>query len=73
MTSVSKKWQISLFSLALFILVVNPMTYKLTNRLLGGLVGRLADVNGSPTTLGLIVHSVVFLLLVRFSMDLDLF
>jgi hypothetical protein len=44
----------------LFFIIGNPMTYRLVDTLLGGLVGRIASVSGSPTTLGLIVHSIVF-------------
>lgn len=47
-----------------FFIVGNPMTYKLVDSLLGGLIGRIAGPSGSPTTLGLIVHSIVFALVV---------
>mgnify|MGYP000473907313 CR=1 FL=1 len=63
-----KKWMISLYSMILFFVIANPMTYRLVNNLLGGLVGKIADGKGCPTMLGLIVHSVVFLLIVRYSM-----
>ena len=71
MPSSSEKWNISLFSLVIFLIVVNPFTYSLTNRLLKPLVGPLVT-NGCPTTLGLFIHSLVYFLLVRFSMDLKL-
>lgn len=67
------KWQISFFSLLLFVLVTNTETYKLTNRILGGFLGKIADGNGCPTFVGYILHSIVFLLLVRYSMDMNLF
>jgi len=41
-----------------------PCTYKLTNKLLGNVVGRLSDPSGCPTPLGLIVHSIVFGLII---------
>ena len=44
----------------LFYIVANPMTYKLVDSLLGGLVGTIAGPSGCPTNLGLIVHAVVF-------------
>lgn len=44
----------------LFFIISNPMTYRLTDSLLGGIVGNLTTVSGAPTTLGLIVHSIVF-------------
>ena len=71
--SSSKKWQITFFSAFLFLLVVNPYTYKLTQSLLGGLVGKIADSNGCPTFIGLFIHTIVYILLVRGSMDMHLF
>ena len=71
--SSSLKWQISLFSALIFLLVVHPFTYKTTQKFLGNIVGKLADKSGCPTNLGLIVHTIVYILLVRFSMDLRLF
>jgi hypothetical protein len=70
--SSSQKWQISLFSALIFLLVVNPYTYNLTNSLLGGIIGPIAR-NGCPTMVGLLLHTVVYILLVRYSMDLSLF
>jgi hypothetical protein len=68
-----KKWQISIFSAFIFILVIHPYTYIITQKLLGGFVGKIAEINGCPTTLGLIIHTLVYILLVRGSMDLNLF
>ena len=68
-----KKWEISLFSALIFILVIHPYTYILTQNLLGGLIGKIADIHGCPTTLGLIIHTIVYILLIRGSMDLKLF
>lgn len=47
----------------LFIVVSHPMTYNLTNSILGGIIGPLASPSGCPTTVGIIVHSIVFVLL----------
>jgi hypothetical protein len=67
------KWQISIFSACIFILVVHPYTYLLTQKIFGGLLGRLSEPNGCPTTRGLVIHTIVYILLVRGSMDLNLF
>ena len=67
------KWQISLFSALIFILVVHPMTYKLTQKMLGDFLGRISDANGCPTTIGLALHTIVYILLVRVSMEWSLF
>lgn len=68
-----KKWQISIFSAFIFILVINPYTYKFTQKILGGYLGKIAEVNGCPTTRGLALHTIVYILLVRGSMDMNLF
>ena len=68
-----KKWQISIFSAFLFILVINPYTYMFTQKLLGGVFGKIADSSGCPTFIGLSIHTIVYILLVRGSMDLKLF
>jgi hypothetical protein len=67
------KWQISIFSAFIFILVINPYTYKFTQKVFGGFLGQISDANGCPTTRGLMLHTVVYILLVRGSMDLNLF
>ena len=72
MASSSQKWQITIFSAFIFLLVVNPYTYNLTNSLLSGFIGPIAK-NGCPTMVGLLLHTVVYILLVRYSMDLNLF
>ena len=71
--SSSKKWQISIFSAFIFVLVIHPYTYMFTQKLLGGIFGKIADGSGCPTFIGLILHTIVYILLVRGSMDLKLF
>ena len=68
-----KKWQISIFSALIFILVIHPYTYLFTQKLLGGCFGKIADSSGCSTFLGLVIHTILYILLVRGSMDLDLF
>lgn len=51
-------------SVILFLLISLPFTYKLTNGVLGGVLGKLADPSGCPTPLGLLIHSLVFGLIV---------
>jgi hypothetical protein len=60
MVRLSQKHSATLQAVFLFFLISNPFTYRLTNSLLGGLIGRLSDPSGCPTSLGIIVHSVVF-------------
>jgi hypothetical protein len=56
----TQKQAATLQAVLLFFIIANPFTYRLTNSLLGGLIGRLSDPSGCPTSTGLIVHSVVF-------------
>jgi hypothetical protein len=72
MASSSEKWQITIFSAVIFILVVSPFTYKITNNLFSNILGPIA-VNGCPTIIGLALHTIVYILIVRYSMDLNLF
>jgi hypothetical protein len=54
------KSRVVLTAALLFFIVANPMTYQLVDTLLGPLLGRIAGPGGAPTTLGLIVHSLVY-------------
>ena len=71
MSASSQKWNISFFSVLIFLIVSNPYTYMLTNMLFRPFIGALAN-SGCPTTLGLAIHAVVYLLLVRYSMELNI-
>ena len=64
MVRLTQKQSATLQAVLLFFIIANPMTYRLTNSLLGGLVGRLADPSGCPTSTGLLAHSAVFGLIV---------
>ena len=68
-----KKWQISIFSAFIFVLVIHPYTYIFTQKVFGGLLGKLSDSYGCPTTRGLFLHTIVYIALIRGSMDLNLF
>lgn len=56
-----EKFITSLISGLTFFIVANPETFRLVRRILGSWV---ATPNGCPSTLGLIVHMVVFILIV---------
>jgi hypothetical protein len=59
-------------SIIAFLIVSLPFTYKVTNGLFGGIVGKLADSSGCPTTLGLIIHSIVFGIIIYGLMTINL-
>ena len=64
MASTALKISATIQSIIIFIIISLPFTYRLTNRLLGGIIGKLADASGCPTGLGIFVHSVVFGLII---------
>jgi hypothetical protein len=64
MPSIALKISATIQSIIVFIIVSLPFTYRLTNKLLGGIIGKLADASGCPTGLGLFIHALVFGLIV---------
>jgi hypothetical protein len=56
-----EKFVTSLISGLTFFIIANPETFRLVRRLLGP---RIATPNGCPSTLGLFVHTLVFILVV---------
>ena len=56
-----EKFITSLISGLTFFIIANPETFRLVRRVLGR---RIATPNGCPSTLGLLVHSLVFVLVV---------
>ena len=69
--SSSTKWFISLWSVIIFIIVSNPFTYIFTNKLknINPNLNTL-DSQGRITVFGYILHMVIFLLIVRISMNI---
>jgi hypothetical protein len=71
----ARKWKYTLITTVIFIIVVHPYTYIFVNYLANKLFSckfMIASASGCPTTIGLIVHTVVFTLLLRYVMDLKL-
>ena len=64
-----QKWKYTLITTIIFILAVMPLTYQLTNKTLGKVFGKLCDVNGCPTIMGIIIHTIIFTLLLRYQME----
>lgn len=56
--STGLKAKFSFYSALIFFLVANPVTFRFTNSLLGGIA-----VNGCPTTFGFLLHTIVFFLI----------
>lgn len=75
------KWRYTLYTVVIFIIVINPLTYMLVDKIFSFLASvsgldranlKIANSSGCPTLLGFIVHTLVFMLLVRAIMDFDL-
>lgn len=64
------KWRYTLYTTILFFIVVNPLTYNLTNSLLKPFVK--ISSNGCPTIYGIVIHGIVFTLLLRYMMELNI-
>ena len=61
------KWIISIIAGLIFLVISSPFMYKLTNDLAASF-GQVTAFGGSPTMFGLVLHTVVFLLVVRLLM-----
>jgi len=48
----------------LFFLIANPLTYKVTRKVFGG----IASTDGMPTQVGVLLHAFVFVMLAGFLM-----
>lgn len=65
------KWKYSLYSAIIFLLISSPYTYMLMNSLLGSVVA-VSSSAGCPTIVGLLLHALVFMLIIRGMMELDI-
>jgi hypothetical protein len=73
MTFTDFKISATIESMIAFLIVSLPFTYKVTNGLLGGILGKLANPSGCPTTLGLFIHTIVFGLIIYGLMIVNIF
>ena len=60
--NIGLKAKYAFYSTLVFFLVANPETFKLTQRLLGGLLTFASD-SGCPTAYGFFAHSLLFFLI----------
>ena len=67
-----EKWKFSLIGTFLVVILFNPTIFTLTQTILGNLMGKISDKSGCPTVLGYLLHTLVFTLLVRYSMEMDI-
>lgn len=64
-----KKWGISAYSAVLFLVIASPILFKLVNKLTVNLTGVSIITDGCPNMFGLILHALVFMIIVRISME----
>lgn len=69
--SQKKEWIISFWSALVFLIISSPLLYKITN-IVTYKIGFISSTDGKPNIIGLILHTIVFLLLVRFMMEIKL-
>lgn len=60
--NIALKAKYSFYSALVFFLVANPETYKIVQKVLGGLV-TVAD-GGCPTAIGLFLHTIIFFIVI---------
>ncbi len=65
--SSNMKWFHSIKSVFIFLLLITPSMFNLTQSLFGRFI-TVVDYNGTPTTAGMVLHSIVFVLILRFLM-----
>jgi len=68
-----QKWFISLLFGIVFCLIASKKMYKFTGKIFKYFTKEKIEINGCPTKLGLLIHTIVFILLSRFLMELNLF
>lgn len=62
-----QKWLVSLYAALVFLLIASPFMYRLTGQVTERL-GLETSNDGCPNLIGLVMHAVVFLLLMRLLM-----
>jgi hypothetical protein len=71
LTSVNK-WMISFYTFIVVLIIMNPYTFNIVNWVTVKLGFPIANSNGCPNGYGLILHGIVFLLLIRLLMSINL-
>ena len=74
-TDGARKWKYTLITTAIFLLIANPYTYILVNNIFTGLfgtMGKMSSAAGCPTLLGFILHAIVFTLILRGVMEMNI-
>lgn len=69
-----QKWMASFVATLLFLIISSPGMYVLVSGIFSKLIPsiKIANEQGCPTILGLIVHGIVFFLIVRAVMEIPM-
>lgn len=65
------KWKYSIISGLIFFIIANPLTYKFMNLFLKKII-KVTNKNGSPSFYGLMLHTIVYVIIIRGTMDLNI-
>lgn len=65
-----EKLRYTFYTALIFLVVANPTTYLLVQDVLGRVV-KIADTKGCPSAAGLVLHTGVFLVVLKKAMDLE--
>lgn len=68
----NKKWYISILSGILFYVIASPKIYKKTGKIFYELFDVKIQHRGKPNNLGLLIHTIVFVLITRLLMEMDI-
>lgn len=66
------KWMISFYTALVFLVIANPLTFRLVNFVFKGIGFPIANDKGCPNGWGLILHGIVFFFLIRLMMVVHL-
>jgi hypothetical protein len=66
------KWYISILSGILFYVIASPKIYKKTGKLFYKLFDVKIQHDGKPNNLGLLIHTIIFVLITRFLMEIKI-
>jgi hypothetical protein len=73
MTTNEDKWYLSALTTFLFYIIALPATYEyITNPVFEEVTDIALEKKGKPTVVGVILHSIIFLLIIRYIMDLKI-
>lgn len=69
--SSSDKWTASIMLGLLFLLVSSPFMYGLTNKITSAVGFQISDAQGCPNLAGMILHTLVFIIVLRLMLNKD--